>query len=207
MRSRSTGAIQVRGARQNNLTGFDVDIPHEALTVVTGVSGSGKSSLAFQTLYGEGQRRYSESLSAYVRQFLERLPRPRVDSIEGMLPAIAIEQQSGTGGGRAMATGHRSKAPPACAVSAVSERSSRRAPLRRGGGRPHRDQRGGRAGEPAARLRDVGHQDGCPGPRPRRQPRAAATGRLQAETHEITLADRGAEIRVRSPRRLASCRH
>ena len=95
-----TPAIRVRGARQNNLKGFDVEIPHERLTVVTGVSGSGKSSLAFQTLYAEGQRRYSESFSAYVRQFLERLPRPKVDAIDGMLPAIAIEQQSGTGGGR-----------------------------------------------------------------------------------------------------------
>jgi excinuclease ABC subunit A len=99
-RKRKLGTIHVRGARQNNLKGFDVEIPHEQLTVVTGVSGSGKSSLAFQTLYAEGQRRYSESFSAYVRQFLEKLPRPRVDAIDGMLPAIAIEQQSATGGGR-----------------------------------------------------------------------------------------------------------
>jgi excinuclease ABC subunit A len=93
-------AILLRGARQNNLKGFDLEIPHGALTVITGVSGSGKSSLAFQTLYAEGQRRYAESFSAYVRQFLERLPRPKADSIEGMLPAVAIEQPSGSGGGR-----------------------------------------------------------------------------------------------------------
>ncbi len=86
------GAIRVHGARQNNLRGFDLEIPYRTLTVVTGVSGSGKSSLAFQTLYAEGQRRYVESFSAYARQFLERMARPEVDRIEGILPAIAIDQ-------------------------------------------------------------------------------------------------------------------
>jgi len=88
--------IRIRGARQHNLKGFDVDIPRRALTVVTGVSGSGKSSLAFDTLYAEGQRRYVESLSAYARQFLERMEKPLVDSIEGISPAVAIEQKNPT---------------------------------------------------------------------------------------------------------------
>jgi excinuclease ABC subunit A len=84
--------IAIRGARQNNLRGLDLDIPRGRLTVVTGVSGSGKSSLAFDTLYAEGQRRYVESVSAYARQFLERLPRPEVDAIHGLTPAVAIQQ-------------------------------------------------------------------------------------------------------------------
>ena len=88
--------IRIRGARQHNLKGFDLDIPRRALTVVTGVSGSGKSSLAFDTLYAEGQRRYVESLSAYARQFLERMEKPLVDSIDGLSPAVAIEQKNPT---------------------------------------------------------------------------------------------------------------
>ncbi len=88
--------IRIRGARQHNLRGIDVDIPRTALTVITGVSGSGKSSLAFDTLYAEGQRRYVESLSAYARQFLERMEKPDVDYIEGISPAVAIEQSNPT---------------------------------------------------------------------------------------------------------------
>ncbi len=84
--------IEVRGARQHNLKGVDVDFPRGQLSVITGVSGSGKSSLAFDTLYAEGQRRYVESVSAYARQFLERLPRPDVESIHGLTPAVAIQQ-------------------------------------------------------------------------------------------------------------------
>ena len=83
-------SIVVRGARTHNLKNIDVDIPHNALTVVTGVSGSGKSSLAFDTIYAEGQRRYVESLSAYARQFLERIEKPDADHIEGIAPAVAI---------------------------------------------------------------------------------------------------------------------
>ena len=86
--------IRVRGARQNNLRGIDVDIPLNQLTVVTGPSGSGKSSLAFQTVYAEGQRRYVETFSPYTRQFLERMDKPLVDGIEGIPPAIAIEQSN-----------------------------------------------------------------------------------------------------------------
>ena len=88
--------IIVRGARTHNLKNIDFEIPHNALTVVTGVSGSGKSSLAFDTIYAEGQRRYVESLSAYARQFLERIEKPDADHIEGIAPAVAIRQKNTT---------------------------------------------------------------------------------------------------------------
>ena len=86
--------IQVRGAREHNLRNIDVEIPRDKLTVITGLSGSGKSSLAFDTIYAEGQRRYVESLSAYARQFLELMQKPDVDTIEGLSPAISIEQKT-----------------------------------------------------------------------------------------------------------------
>jgi excinuclease ABC subunit A len=89
-------SIVVRGARQHNLKGFDVEIPRRTVTVITGPSGSGKSSLAFDTIYAEGQRRYVESLSSYARQFLERMEKPDVDSVEGLSPAVAIEQKNPT---------------------------------------------------------------------------------------------------------------
>jgi excinuclease ABC subunit A len=89
-------AIRIRGARQHNLKNIDLEIPRRAFTVVTGPSGSGKSSLAFDTIYAEGQRRYVESLSAYARQFLERMEKPDVDMIEGLSPAVAIEQKNPT---------------------------------------------------------------------------------------------------------------
>ena len=87
-------SIVVRGVRVHNLKNIDFEIPHNALTIVTGVSGSGKSSLAFDTIYAEGQRRYIESLSAYARQFLERIERPEVDEVLGIAPAIAIRQRN-----------------------------------------------------------------------------------------------------------------
>ena len=86
--------IRIRGARQHNLRGIDLDLPRGALSVITGVSGSGKSSLAFDTLYAEGQRRYVESVSTYAKQFLDRLPRPDVDSITGLTPAVSIQQSA-----------------------------------------------------------------------------------------------------------------
>ncbi len=90
----SAGVIQVRGAREHNLKNIDIAIPRDQLTVITGLSGSGKSSLAFDTIYAEGQRRYVESLSAYARQFLELMGKPDVDSIDGLSPAISIEQKT-----------------------------------------------------------------------------------------------------------------
>lgn len=86
--------IEVRGAREHNLKGIDVDIPRDQLVVITGLSGSGKSSLAFDTIYAEGQRRYVESLSAYARQFLDMMEKPDVDHIAGLSPAISIEQKT-----------------------------------------------------------------------------------------------------------------
>ncbi|RPI20063.1 MAG: excinuclease ABC subunit A, partial [Acidobacteriales bacterium] len=88
--------ILIRGARVHNLKNISLDIPHNRLTVVTGVSGSGKSSLAFDTIYAEGQRRYVESLSAYARQFLERMEKPDVEEISGLAPPIAIRQKNTT---------------------------------------------------------------------------------------------------------------
>src|SRR4051812_1176648 len=88
------GHIAVRGARTHNLKNVDLSFPQRSLVIMTGVSGSGKSSLAFDTIYAEGQRRYVESLSAYARQFLERMEKPDVDSIEGISPAIAIRQKN-----------------------------------------------------------------------------------------------------------------
>src|ERR671919_2854345 len=95
MRS-SPGRVIIRNARQHNLKGITVCFPRRALTVITGPSGSGKSSLAFDTLYAEGQRRYIESLSTYAKQFLERMPKPLVDDLEGLSPSVAIEQHNPT---------------------------------------------------------------------------------------------------------------
>src|SRR6202521_1391270 len=94
LQRRSDPAIVIRGARQNNLKNLSLEIPTNELVVVTGVSGSGKSSLVFDTLYAEGQRRYIETFSPYARQFFDRMDKPQVDSIEGIPPAIAIEQRN-----------------------------------------------------------------------------------------------------------------
>src|SRR5678815_712579 len=90
----SINEITVRGARQHNLKNINVEIPRNKFTVITGLSGSGKSSLAFDTIYAEGQRRYVESLSAYARQFLDQMHKPKVELIEGLSPAISIEQKT-----------------------------------------------------------------------------------------------------------------
>ena len=92
----SSDHISVTGAREHNLKNIDVKIPRDQLVVITGVSGSGKSSLAFDTIYAEGQRRYVESLSAYARQFLRLMEKPDGDAIEGVSPAISIDQKSPT---------------------------------------------------------------------------------------------------------------
>ena len=89
-----TKYIKIRGAREHNLKGIDIDIPRDEFVVLTGLSGSGKSSLAFDTIYAEGQRRYMESLSSYARMFLGRMEKPNVESIEGLSPAISIDQKS-----------------------------------------------------------------------------------------------------------------
>ena len=91
--SHGSKTIHVRGAREHNLKNVDLEIPRDALIVFTGLSGSGKSSLAFDTIYAEGQRRYVESLSAYARQFLEMMQKPDVDHIDGLSPAISIERR------------------------------------------------------------------------------------------------------------------
>src|SRR3954464_1060531 len=96
VKSAERPVLAVRGARVHNLKNVSVDIPHNLLTVITGLSGSGKSSLAFDTIYAEGQRRYVESLSAYARQFLERMEKPDVDEILGIAPPIAIRQKNQT---------------------------------------------------------------------------------------------------------------
>src|SRR3954467_5694255 len=90
------GFVRVRGARQHNLKNVDVEIPRDALVVFTGVSGSGKSSLAFGTLYAEAQRRYLESVSPYARRLFDQMPGPTVDEIEGLPPAVALQQQRGS---------------------------------------------------------------------------------------------------------------
>src|SRR2546423_9073637 len=94
LKSPGRRAIRLRGVRHNNLKNFDLDLPLNQLIVITGLSGSGKSSLAFDTLYAEGQRRYIETFSPYARQFFDRMDKPQVDRIEGIPPAIAIEQRN-----------------------------------------------------------------------------------------------------------------
>jgi excinuclease ABC subunit A len=126
-----TRAIVLRGARQHNLKGVDLDLPRGRLIVFTGPSGSGKSSLAFDTIYAEGQRRYVESLSAYARQFLERMDKPDVDVISGLAPAIAIEQKTVSKNPRStVATQTESMTIYGCSLRA-SARRIRRSPAKK----------------------------------------------------------------------------
>ena len=97
-KSAITNYISIKGARQHNLKSININIPRDRLVVITGVSGSGKSSLAFDTIYAEGQRRYIESLSSYARQFLDQMQKPEVDIIKGLPPTIAIEQRTSNTG-------------------------------------------------------------------------------------------------------------
>ena len=108
-------SISIKGARTHNLKNIDVDIPRNKLVVITGLSGSGNSSLAFDNLYAEGQRRYVESLSAYARQFLSMMEKPDVDQIEGLSPAISIEQKSASHNPRSVSYTHLTL-PTTCCV-------------------------------------------------------------------------------------------
>jgi len=110
--------ILIRGARTHNLKNIDLTLPRDKLIVITGLSGSGKSSLAFDTLYAEGQRRYVESLSAYARQFLSMMEKPDVDTIEGLSPAISIEQKSTSHNPRSTAPSPKSTTICACCTLA-----------------------------------------------------------------------------------------
>jgi excinuclease UvrABC ATPase subunit len=123
------GQIVVRGARTHNLKNVDLTLPARSLVVMTGVSGSGKSSLAFDTIYAEGQRRYVESLSAYARQFLERMEKPDIDAIEGICPAIAIRQKNSIRNPRFTITS-------GCCTRASVERTAATADARSSGRRP-----------------------------------------------------------------------
>ena len=133
----SDSVIRIVNARQNNLQGITVELPHRALIVITGPSGSGKSTLAFDTLYAEGQRRYIESLSTYAKQFLERMPKPLVDRLEGIAPSVAIEQRNPD----RLAAGPPSAPPPrstttsGCSGPASAGATAARAARRSGGTR------------------------------------------------------------------------
>ena len=116
--------ISIRGAREHNLKNVDVEIPRDTLTVLTGLSGSGKSSLAFDTIYAEGQRRYVESLSAYARQFLELMQKPDVDHIEGLSPAISIEQKTTSKNPRSTKSSAKQAEPPGAGAPNLPPNSS-----------------------------------------------------------------------------------
>ena len=133
------GMIVIKGAREHNLKNIDLELPRDKLIVFTGISGSGKSSLAFDTIYAEGQRRYVESLSAYARQFLEQMEKPDVDLIEGLSPAISIEQKTTSKNPRSpsarlrrftITCGYCSPALAPCIVTTATSRLNRR-PYRR----------------------------------------------------------------------------
>ncbi len=133
-------AIRIRGARQHNLQNVSCDLPRNKLVVITGVSGSGKSSLAFDTIFAEGQRRYVESLSAYARQFLEQMEKPDVDSIEGLSPAISIEQRTTSQATRARPSARSPRSTTTCG-SCTPRWGSRTVPSAAGRSRRRRSRR------------------------------------------------------------------
>lgn len=157
--------LTIRGAREHNLKDVSLDLPRDALIVFTGLSGSGKSSLAFDTIFAEGQRRYVESLSAYARQFLGQMDKPDVDFIEGLSPAVSIDQKSTSKNpARQSARSPRCMTTFDCCTRARADRIARSvAP--RSSDRPPADRRPGHAGRgghslPGARASDLGPQRG-----------------------------------------------
>ena len=192
--------IVIRGAREHNLKDVDLELPRNALIVITGLSGSGKSSLAFDTIYAEGQRRYVESLSAYARQFLGLMEKPDVDSIDGLSPAISIDQKT-------------TSRNPRSTVGTVTEiydylrllwarigqaalprvRRADRGPVGRADHRPRDDPRGG----------DPLHGDGAGGPRPQGRVREAlrAVPRSRATAGSVWTASSAAWTRRSSSTR------
>ena len=201
--------IAVRGARVHNLKNIDVDLPRERLVVITGLSGSGKSSLAFDTIYAEGQRRYVESLSAYARQFLEQMEKPDVDLIEGLSPAISIEQKT-TGEQPAIDRrhGHRDLRLPAAALrehrrAALPELRTRdRQPVARAHHRPGDDLPAGRAHQRAGadRARPQGRvQEGA-----RRRSGRAASRRRASTASSARSRTTSSSIAARTTRSKSS---
>ena len=212
-KSRSTVAephrfISIRGAREHNLKNVDLDLPRDRLVVITGLSGSGKSSLAFDTVYAEGQRRYVESLSAYARQFLELMQKPDVDSIEGLSPAISIEQKTTSRNPRStVGTVTEIYDYPAPAVRPgrrallAGDRPADREPDRVADGRPHQDD-----GRRHAALPDGAHRARPQGRVPQGTAGAAEEGFPAGQGRRQALRDRrgaGArqEIQARHRRR------
>ena len=158
----SQDSIVVKGAREHNLKNIDVTIPRNQLVVITGVSGSGKSSLAFDTIYAEGQRRYVESLSAYARQFLGRMEKPDVEYIEGLSPAISIDQK-GVFTQPALHRGNRHGDIRLPAPPLRPRGPTPLPPVRQTCGAADRTANSGRHHEPAGRQPDNGHGSvGCP---------------------------------------------
>ena len=193
--------ISIRGAREHNLKNVDLDLPRDRLVVITGLSGSGKSSLAFDTIYAEGQRRYVESLSAYARQFLELMQKPDVDSIEGLSPAISIEQKTTSRNPRSTVGTVteiydylRLLVRPRRRALLAGDRPADREPDRVADGRPHQDD-----GRRHAALPDGAHRARPQGRVPQGTAGAAEEGIPAGQDRRQALRDRrGARRSTRS---------